>query len=309
MLGCRLTVIKRQYEQFLKKLKAAGAELIFVFKKTDSIKDSKFLSQYQSEYSKARELICEMRTNRNLDKLAENYKINLENRKFSQLPLNDAVLFVLCQTARQFGKIHGMDSYRNRVAKFQIDLANETKAMAVMGLNSYYFMFDGSWAFWSDREVDMEKMTIRQYDRELVLRHLNITYQQAPLFAAITGGVKCSETSKQLVESFKPSDWDLTFNRKVDFKMVSELVNKQQFPLSVDILDGIVTSILGRCDLNVLEDIKEAIDSMCSNRNLCKIEAGIMKTIKDDPGNLAEEILEGSTIFISPVYLDERYNT
>jgi hypothetical protein len=240
-----------------------------------------------------------MKSNDNFERLADGYKYKLESTKFGDLPLNEAVLFVLCQTAQRYGRIHGMDSYRNRVTKFQIDLAKEWNALAVIGLNSNYFLFDGSWALWSDRDLDMEAMTTRQYDKELVMRHLNITYTQAPLFAALAGGLVSSQTNRGIRKYFQP--WE-----PKEFIVITDFINEQLFPITDVCLAGMIKRILGNYDPTVFKDFKESIESMQSKQNFSKVEADIMKSIKDDPANLAEEILEGSTIFISPVYLDER---
>jgi hypothetical protein len=293
IIGCRLTTIRHRYENFLQNLKHAGVELIFVFKKTDSVKDSKFTERYKSEYARALELIYAMKSSNDLDQLLDFYKNEVETNPFAELPLNEAVFFVLCQTAQRYGRIHGIDAYK--ASKFHIDLAKERNAMAVIGLNSNYFLYDGSWAFWSDRDLDMEAMTTIQYDREIVMRHLNISYTQAPLFAALTGGLRSYKLNKDVYEYFQPWEGD-------SFENVSDFVNQQRFPITDSCLAGMIKRILGKCDSSVIKDFQESIESMSSKQ----IEADVMKSIRDDPANLAEEILEGSTIFISPVYLDER---
>lgn len=305
VIGCRLNVIERKYDEFLQKLKRAGAKLIFVFRRSGSNKDLKFVERFEFDLLNARKLTSEMTANNNLEHLVTQHKKQLKLDFRSSLPLNEAVFFVLCQVAQRHGIIHGMESSRSRVSKYQIDLANDRKAMAVLGSNSYYFLLPGQWALWSDRDLNMDTMTTHQYNRNLALDYLNITYERAPLFAALAGGLNTYETSRKVVKFFRP--WE-----KHLFKNVSDFVNSQRYPITDYRLTAIIRRILGNCPVEVYEDFKKSIESISSNTlqqegfHEPQKETSLTTHIKDDFANLAEEIFENFTVFISPVYLDER---
>jgi hypothetical protein len=302
IFGYRLNKIKRDFEEFLLKLTEAGAELIFVFKKTQVENLEDFAKCKDLHYQIALDVIHQMRSMSEFERLKNHFERKIKNEKF-ELQVNDAVPLVLNQVAQRYGKMHGMDTIRNRVSTFQIHLANQNNALAIIGLNTHYTFFEGNWAFWSDADLDMSRMTIRQYDRKIILRHLGITTQQAPLFTALAGGLYSSDdVKKKVAKYFRPWEKNL-------FRNVSIFVNQQSFPLSDCDLESIICKILGSCYPHVLNDFKETIRLMDPHENKSvksKVGDKVMEIIKDEFANYAEEILEQSAIFISPVNLDLR---
>lgn len=305
IVGYRLNKLSKRFEEFLEKLEDAGAEMIFVFKKTQ-IKELDFVNGKENDYEKGRELIDKMKVMSDFDKLKTHYERKLQQNKRFELPFNHAVIMVLSQVAERFGMLHGMNTINCHASTFQVQLAMKYNAMAIMGLDTYYVFYDGSWAFWSDADLDMNLMTIRQYNRKKILSHMNITVEKAPLFVTLAGGLRSDEAKvKKMVQHFQP--WT-----KLLFKNVADTVNKQKFPLSDEAIEGILTKIFGRCQPDLFEDFRRSLQLMDPNGDVevaSKVDSEVMTMIKDDFSNLAEEILENSTIYISPVYLDLRFES
>lgn len=301
VFGYRLNKIEKKFEDFLLKLQTAGAEMIFVFKKASS--KSNFFTEKQVEYESARTFIDTMRTSSSVLDVEFKLRMNLRQTSRSEFPFNHAVMIVLSQVAQRYGNLRGMDTINNQPSTFQVHLANKYQAMALLGLDTHYIFYGGDWAFWSDADLDMDRMTILQYDKRQIMRHMGLTAEKAPLFVALAGSLHSSEANvKRVVNHFRP--WT-----KQLFPNVAAFVNEQTFPLTDSNLAGIVTEIFGRCPSDIFEDFKQTMLLMNPVENLKisgKVGANIMELIKDDFANLAEEILENSPIFISPVYLDLR---
>jgi len=149
IVGSRLNKIEEKFENFLQNMKNAGAEMIFVFKKSQKNKDEHFISIQEMHYHVARELIDKITATKDFGRLKSIYEEKMQDPNF-EFPLNRSMMLMLTQVAQRYGKLHGMDTIYNRSSTFQVQLANESKAVAIMGLNTHYIFYDGSWAFWSD---------------------------------------------------------------------------------------------------------------------------------------------------------------
>lgn len=207
IVGYRLNKIDRRFEEFLQKLKNAGAEMIFVFKKTQKNKDEDFIIEQEEDYHTGRELIDNISNSkkrfRNIkDALRLLYESKIKDDNKFEFPLNRSLMLVLSQVAQKYGKLVGMDTINNRNSTFQVQLANQYNAIAIMGLNTHYIFYEGSWAFWSDADLDMDLMTIRQYNKEKILRHMNLSYEKAPLFVCLAGNLDSSEANIKKVAMF-----------------------------------------------------------------------------------------------------------
>ena len=175
--------------------------------------------------------------------------------------------------------------------------------MAILGLNSDYIFFEGSWMSWSDADLDMNRMTTRQYNKERILRMLGLTIEKAPLFAALGDSLSNEANSRRLHQHFAGR------NRQQMFQNITNFVNRQTFPITDATLTSVVNQIFGSCPSEVFLEIKEKLARMDPVENLKiqgKVDPNIIELVKDDFANYAEEILENSPIYISPVYLDLR---
>jgi hypothetical protein len=302
LVGYRLNKIEQKFEKFLQKLANAGADMIFTFKKTQT-KETDFISCREGEYQQGMELLNALKMGGDFERLENSYHRKMMTNTRFEFPYNHSVMIVLCQVADRYGKLHGLDSINSRPSTTQVKIANDNKAMAIMGLNTHYVFYSGSWAFWSDADLDMDKMTIRQYNRRKILETLNVTTEKAALFSVLAGSLYSSEVNvNKVVKFFRP--WT-----KQLFPNVAQFVNEQRFPLSDATLMAIITKLFGQCTHELYNDFKRTLRLMdpatCDNVT-SKVNPEVMKYIRDDHANYAEEILENSPIYISPVYLDLR---
>lgn len=301
IVGSSLYKVEKKFEDFLQKLKNAGADMIFVIKKGDFI-NFDFLNKHEDHMQKTQSLVEEIKNTRSFARLNEYYTNVKRLNSRHEFPVINELMLVMCQVAKRYGKLHGRRDLNKRYCTSQVELANERKAFAILGLNTHYIFYEGSWRFWSDADLDFDEMSVRQYDKGTILKQMNLTVEKAPLFVTLAGGLDSSEENvKKLIQFFKPWTKQLMNN-------VSRFVNLQQFPLNDVSLKEIIIEIFGSFSSEVFKDFQKTMNTFdveLSVKTMC-LEDGddIMEMTKNDYTNLAEELLENASIFISPVYTD-----
>lgn len=77
------------------------------------------------------------------------YKEKLQCQYF-QFPPSRAEMLMVSQIAKRFRRLHGMDSIYSRCSTSQVQLANESRAVAIMGLNTHIIFYKMALSFWFD---------------------------------------------------------------------------------------------------------------------------------------------------------------
>lgn len=166
----------------------------------------------------------------------------------------------------------------------------------------HYVFYKGAWKFWADNELDIENMTIREYNKELVLATLGLdTVEKAQLFVALAGGLKSSEINrKKIFQFFWSSDHR--------FENIAEFVNSQPFPITKQGLAKIVAGIFGPDQYfqSICEDFRMTLSLMNPKfpDNPYFSDPGCSQ---NDLLNYKEYILANDPIYISPIFMDARY--
>lgn len=166
----------------------------------------------------------------------------------------------------------------------------------------HYVFYKGSWKFWADNKLDIESMTIREYDRKLILATLGLeTVGKAQLFNALSGGLKSSEVNlRKIVSYFWPPDYR--------FEKIAEYVNSQKFPISNQGLFNIVKEIFGpKYNLeSIYKDFRMTL-SLMNPKFPDNPYFSDPDCSQNDLLNYKEYILANDPIYISPVFMDARY--
>lgn len=299
-IGCRLNLVKLKFESFLKKLRFNGAELLFVFKKNRT-KEYDFAMNVSYEYKIGCENLDVMETLKSTEKIINHFG---REGHFDRYPVNQSIVMVIAQTAKKYGKLFGMDSVDCKPSTIHVQLANRYEAMAMIGTDTYYIFYEGDWKFWSDAYLDMDNMTIREYDKSVILKSLGITFDQCPLFVTLAGGLYSSKDNiKKLYNFFKPWQTNLLQN-------VSRYVNQcQSFPITDQKLNKIVVEIYSKYDPIIAADFRRTMDLMDVTIEMkfdSKIDRRILEISDNEFFHFGNQILMNTAISISPVFLDLR---
>lgn len=290
VLGYRLNIIRERFAEFLSKLKAQKAKLVFVFEKTQ-VTNKDFNETENCNYLNGVVLAS---TDGNLESASRGLENKIKTDRTFEIPLNLTVMLALSQVATKFGEVIGMPSISYELASFNVFTARKRKAMAVLSLNTHYLFYDAEWKFWSDADLDMENMTVREYNRPEVLKILDIPQNKASLFVALS-------------ESFRASK---TANSKNDHVTPEKLINfvrQQQYPVHYKILSKAVHANFKHCPKSLevyLSRAERRFDE--TNTFAPRGSREVMKIVKNDFANYAEEILVNSPIFVPPVFFDLR---
>jgi hypothetical protein len=183
----RLNKISEKFEKFLRELKEAGAEMIFVFKKTAVIFESEWIDDRNKEYLESLKFLKLLEENTTAE-LLDHLKLWF-NRHY---PLNATVTDVLCQVAAKYGRFHGNDIFIAKETAGHTAMANEEKAFAIIGLDTYYLCYEGTWKFWSPQISNNQDQEIvfEEYDKNAILNYHRLNYEKIQLFALLAGELK-----------------------------------------------------------------------------------------------------------------------
>lgn len=185
--------IRGEFEAFLMFLKSAGARLIFLFKKSGLRDEQDWTREHGKECKQGiafLEQIKGMTTVEAYDRLCNSF-----NRT---QPLNSIVHTVLCQVAANYGEFQGTDLFLIKEATGHVELANRENAFALIGLDTYYLCFEGTWRFWSPRNFNRNDLKFQEYNKETILKHFQLNYEQMQFLAVLSGKLKANDENLEV---------------------------------------------------------------------------------------------------------------
>lgn len=291
LCGYQLNKIKFDFENFITQLKDAGADVEFVFKKMLTY-DEDFSNRRLRDYNSGCGIIKTISKQKDFEKLQKSYKGP------GSFPYNPMILVALIQSAAKFGAINGCNSLKGKPTVQQTALAKEKDAAFLMGLDTYYFLLPGTWTIWCDSELDMEEMTIRQLDPNVVMAHFQLKPEQAPLFACFIGDLQSSKRVNDKVLAH--------FGTKSLFMNAAHFVRRLEPSPPDEMLHAAILKILGmKFNSAIIDDFKNVIKSFeIDNTKTSKVDQAILDLVKDDFLSISEEILFNMPIFINPSFLN-----
>lgn len=187
----------------------------------------------------------------------------IEERLKKKHPYKDhracrSVVTSMLLIARKYGKVviaieHECDRV---IAKY----AAKYKALAVISNDSDFVVFEGNWQnwqYWHSSTIDLENMTIMQFDRQLFLNHYNLTRLEARIVATISGTdyTKCYNLSARFGQNKNPKTHFLKISNFVkDLKVGHRL--RETF--CRDLCRRLLTKT--RCLNEIVEKVKSSIE-------------------------------------------------
>lgn len=103
----------------------------------------------------------------------------------TNLPLISTVISALINVAKEFGELK--KTYYVECDMAIADYANKNNALAVVGDDTDFIIFEGNWKYWSTADLDMQNITTMEYNKIGLREHIGLSPQQMPLFAALYG--------------------------------------------------------------------------------------------------------------------------
>lgn len=212
------------FEQSLQKLSTSGVASHFFINEPACHRDVKGWNKRQLDQY--------------LERIAVMDKIDSNRFDFDTIPSRQAGgtapmmdLLALCESYNVFVHLCASDKYLEEVVKF----ANDNDAMAIVGNNSDFLVFNGNWRYWSCRDIDRKWKTL-EYSKGPLLQHLGLTQRQMPMLATIAGN------------KFVPNEKILAFHKKVNgnkFPKLAEYVRSIPCALTNDKKREILMDVFG----------------------------------------------------------------
>jgi hypothetical protein len=225
LLGCKHEVLDK-YTKFLAKLKQQGVKLIFPLSYDNEIEER--LKKFHS-YKDSIEVIDHIESDNNLESLSKFYGKEIAN---SLKAMHSVLRETLKGAAEEYGNIESFCIPQHHITLFYRKLAKDLNAFAILACDSNYIVAEGSWKYWASNELDFENLTVEEYDKQAVLDHLGLNFQQIPLFQAL-GGVLMSDEDLEIVQGI------FGFKASYLFKNLAHYINRSNLtspPTFTDLL-------------------------------------------------------------------------
>ncbi|XP_055544592.1 uncharacterized protein LOC129729793 [Wyeomyia smithii] len=68
--------------------------------------------------------------------------------------------------------------------------ANSVEAFAIMSNTTSFLLYEGNWRLWSSKDIDMENLICKEYNRKALMQTLGLSYRQMAFFSTISGCYK-----------------------------------------------------------------------------------------------------------------------
>lgn len=175
LCGGRHNIYLQRVRGLFKSLTDGGAELVFIcdgYVRQDNL--TKWVTRRRKEYVEC------LAT---LDSIQKGSFKSTSNSHYGRCCKSVANSIMLC--AVEFGKVVVSNGYDcdAMIAKY----AAECNALAVVATDTDFLIYAGDWKYWHAMTINFKNLTIVQFNRSVLLEHLNLTREQMPLFATIVG--------------------------------------------------------------------------------------------------------------------------
>lgn len=287
-------MIKKEFEEFLKKLKEAGAELFFVCKKMPVGHESKWKNSNNKDYRREQKLtsaVEEIADFRTLKRMFADERFNFEKSMYS----------ALYYSAVNFGTFRGCDMFLKKGGSGNAEFANEINAYAIVGVDSSFLFYEGSYKVWfptPNRDFhnnSNDYLLMKQFDKEAIFDGLELNSEKFILFAVLFQKFYSTDSNRNMLSAF--------FEGPNKFRNVKSFVlERVEFPLTRESIESIVRIIFSEVDPQVVQDFESSLASFKTTtiESDDRFHDGdINHMIRDRPFVLAERILNKQPLYVN----------
>lgn len=308
LFGGRLNRIRDEFESYLQQLTNAGAKLIFLFPKPPSNSEERSQvwnvsktpaaanatndadvhhndSMYQTFFD-----TCDVHTTAEVARMYDNRFAPSGQIK---LPLNQIIPIVLCQAAAKYGEFHGNDLFLIQSSAGHAEVANLRNVFAIIGENSDYLCYEGSWKFWQPIGVREQaqipqqpfSMLFREYNKQAILEHHDFNYEEMQIFILLF---------KKFRKLLDQGEDEIALRNRTNFNNLRYFVKDLDLPLNEESLRAIVTHLYGQVEAFAVENIVKSLKAFKASKYNDEnrfTDENINQLIKNTPVMFAERIL------------------
>ncbi|KXJ76590.1 hypothetical protein RP20_CCG009346 [Aedes albopictus] len=172
--GGRFNLAYVAIDEFFGKLKGLGAQLVFFYDgPVQDEKSENWCKRQDERYTRRLDMLDAIESGTSVDVLMKKYEI----------PHN--TLYPLKYIARQYGEFRLAISREcdQELAAF----ATRANALAIIADDSDFLIYEGSWKYWSCRELELSTLSTMELSRVALAKFLCLSSEQMPLFATLGG--------------------------------------------------------------------------------------------------------------------------
>lgn len=251
-LGGRQHIYLQKFEQFLIRLRTAGAALAFFC-------DGQLQSNKNDEWCRRRDF--EFKSTQAL--ISDESRPGQANRRFGCKAFVKSLLKLV--EDKHYGKVKISTQVDCDAAIAQY--AVENNALAVVANDSDFLIFEGNFQWWEADSMDMEKMKAKCFQRQKLRQMLSLTNEQMKYFATIAG----NDHTKQIVRKHCDFIEVAEFCRSINSKQCDDLIHseiRKFMRIGQDNMKFIASSIRSY-DINfTVENTCSQMDVYCSSNVL-----------------------------------------
>lgn len=211
----------RKFEDFLSKF--SDVQLVFPISFSEVKQEQLYHKNKLDNYEVGLEIINKIESCNNFEELAAHYRKLKFDEFVHNFPVDYNLFYPLLEVAGRFGQILPISNPVHHEIMMFAKIALDLNVFCVIGFNSNFLVSDGAWKYWSSNDLDITNMTCVEYDKNAILNHLGLNYQQMPLFVSLSGSKLHWEDKELIRRSFGPKQY-LYLN-------MASFVKKKEFPL------------------------------------------------------------------------------
>lgn len=253
--GGRYKQLQNQFEAFCQAMLAAGARLAFFIDGPHQTKKDEVWFQRRDEtYSNALQIFDNIYSGLDLNTIAQ----NVGDRNIGSVSIS-----------KTFEEICKRLGYFKTSIQSECDLelaqyAVQNNALAILGQDTDFLIFEGNWQYWSTEFLDWKTLTTICYNRPALRGHLGLSQEQMCLFATLAGNdIVKFDSLKNFHQNMRP--YFKKFNYIADFvRGVSASPRK----LTKSNYESIANKCFGSSNNQNVELLRQSIQSYDVNLQL-----------------------------------------
>jgi hypothetical protein len=174
----RYSVLSDMYHSIFRRLKAAGARLVFFLDGPHQAdKDAVWLERQNVKYDNCCAILDLMKTGIRAKTLVEKAR--------DLIPACHVFLTEFKNICQQYGKMYV--SFLNECDLEIVEYAHHVKALAVFTDDSDFLIYPGGFRYWSSKSLNTKMLTTMEYDRQALRKCLMLTEDQLKILATFGG--------------------------------------------------------------------------------------------------------------------------
>lgn len=191
--GGRHQLILESWEEILRALKTTGSDLVFFsdLNTTTSKMETWMDSQDQQFLNYVNFYKSIVGFNGHFDQVLNDIK---------DIKPPNSTFYDMAALARKYGDIHYSVKRENDFDLAQYATSHD--AVAIISNDTDFLIFEGNWEQWSSDGIVAHSFTVTEFDRNGLLRMLNLSRSQMPLFATAKGNDFTKEIFPPTMRSF-----------------------------------------------------------------------------------------------------------